>query len=458
MAEQMMQDRANEKVAKQTIPAGYKQTEVGVIPEDWLSVQLKQLFVLKNGYAFKGEFFSDKGPVVLTPGNFKLDGGLYFEMRNTKRYSAIYPNSYELKRDDLVVVMTDLTPECNLLGKPAFIEGDEVLLLNQRIGKVERLVNSWDKKFLFYTLLSPNYLSTIKNAATGSTVRHTSPDTIASAWVYEPPKKEQIAIANVLSDTDALIGVLKQLFAKKQAIKSATMQQLLTGRTRLPAFALRPDGTPKGYKPSELGDIPEDWEVAPFGNLFETSISRKNLRTTDLVSFVGMQDVTEMAQLHNQTSISYEKVKAGFTYFERGDILVAKITPCFENGKGCYTKDLSSDVGFGSTEFHVLRAAANADSVFIYYWTTQNSFRNKLEPEMVGSAGHRRVPFPAIQSYLIPCSMSKQEQTAIATILSDMDNELTALEQKLAKARDVKQGMMQQLLTGRIRLPLPQEA
>ena len=73
MAEQMMQ----ETVSK-AIPAGYKQTEVGVIPEDWLVVQLKQLFVLKNGYAFKGEFFSDKGPVVLTPGNFKLDGGAMF--------------------------------------------------------------------------------------------------------------------------------------------------------------------------------------------------------------------------------------------------------------------------------------------------------------------------------------------------------------------------------------------
>ena len=79
--------------------------------------------------------------------------------------------------------------------------------------------------------------------------------------------QEQTAIANVLSDSDALIGALEQLIAKKQAIKSATMQQLLTGRIRLPAFALRPDGTQKGYKPSELGEIPEDWEVVSLGNL-----------------------------------------------------------------------------------------------------------------------------------------------------------------------------------------------
>src|SRR5699024_7828684 len=82
-----------------------------------------------------------------------------------------------------------------------------------------------------------------------------------------PSKKEQTAIANALSDVDALISELENLIAKKQAIKTATMQQLLTGRTRLPQFALREDGAPKGTKPSELGEIPEDWEVHSLGDL-----------------------------------------------------------------------------------------------------------------------------------------------------------------------------------------------
>src|SRR5690606_32938547 len=187
--------------------------------------------------------------------------------RNTKHSCSTYPKSFGFDNGDLVVVMTDLPPDCNLLGKPAFVEHEEVVLHNQRIGKIEKLNSRWDRKFLFYSLLSENYLSTIKNAATGSTVRHTSPGTIYSAWVCEPPTVEQTAIANALSDVDALINSLEKLIAKKQAIKTATMQQLLTGKTRLPQFATHPDGTPKGYKQSELGEIPEDWDAIKMGDL-----------------------------------------------------------------------------------------------------------------------------------------------------------------------------------------------
>src|SRR5690554_3269073 len=112
---------------------------------------------------------------------------------------------------------------------------------------------------------------------------------------------------------------------------------------------------PEGYKQTEVGVIPEDWIVVPFGDLYEESIPRKRLKPNDLVTFIGMQDVSESAQLIGQHHIVYEQVRSGFTYFERGDVLVAKITPCFENGKGCHTETMATEVRFGSTEFHVLR-------------------------------------------------------------------------------------------------------
>ncbi|MDM5119356.1 restriction endonuclease subunit S [Aeromonas hydrophila] len=449
MAEQMMQETAGK-----AIPAGYKQTEVGVIPEDW------DVFLIDNCAVKVGSgktptggssVYVDSGrPFVRSQnvgwGKLDLSDVAYI----TETVHSTFLGS-EIKRDDVLLNITGAS-----IGRCAKAD---IQVIGGNVNQHVCIIRVDGSKFvpvvlveLINSSVGQNQIDSFQaggnreglNFAQVRQLKFALPLTVV----------EQTAIANVLSDSDALIDALEQLIAKKQAIKSATMQQLLTGRTRLPAFALRPDGTPKGYKPSELGDIPEDWEVAPFGNLFETSISRKNLRATEVVSFVGMQDVTETAQLHNQTSITYEKVKTGFTYFECGDVLVAKITPCFENGKGCHTKSLKSDVGFGSTEFHVLRATANADSDFIYYWTTQACFRKQLESEMVGSAGHRRVPLPAIQSYMIPCSMNKKEQTAIATILSDMDNELQALTQKLEKARALKQGMMQQLLTGKIRLPL----
>lgn len=210
---------------------------------------------------------------------------------------------------------------------------------------------------------------------------------------------------------------------------------------------------PEGYKQTEIGVIPKDWEVKNFGELFETSIPRKTIKLSNLVTFVGMQDVTENAQLAHQTIINYERVKSGFTYFEKGDVLLAKITPCFENGKGCHTKSLETKYGFGSTEFHVLRANSASDSEFIYFWTTNSRFRIALESAMVGSAGHRRVPFSEVRSYQIPCPASKSEQTAIATALSDVDNLIQSLEKLIAKKEAIKIGTMQQILTGKTRLP-----
>ncbi|MGY6358694.1 restriction endonuclease subunit S [Proteus mirabilis] len=209
---------------------------------------------------------------------------------------------------------------------------------------------------------------------------------------------------------------------------------------------------PAGYKQTEVGVIPEDWEVLDFGSMFQRTISKKFIKPNSLVSFVGMQDVTEQARLSSQHLMAIEDVKNGFTYFERGDILVAKITPCFENGKGCHTESLLTCIGFGSTEFHVLRATNNSDSKFIYYWSNRDIFRQSLESEMVGSAGHRRVPLSAIANYQIPIP-PKKEQTAIANVLSDVDSLISELEKLIAKKQAIKTATMQQLLTGRTRLP-----
>lgn len=212
------------------------------------------------------------------------------------------------------------------------------------------------------------------------------------------------------------------------------------------------NGIPVGYMQTEIGMIPEDWEVQDFGSLFQSTVSKKTIKPGTLVSFVGMQDVTERAQLADQHLIPIENVRSGFTYFERGDVLIAKITPCFENGKGCHTELLHSDIGFGSTEFHVLRANDISDSRFIYYWSNREVFRKSLESEMVGSAGHRRVPLSAISNYQIPVP-PKAEQTAIAQALSDVDALISELEKLIAKKQAIKTATMQQLLTGRTRLP-----
>lgn len=445
--------KMNKSQNLKSIPTGYKQTEVGIIPEDWKVSNIGDLCVIFGRIGFRGYtkadiVSQDQGVLSISPSN--IIGGRTSFTHGTYITRQKYEESPEIKiyEDDILLVKTGST-----YGKIALVKNlKEDATLNPQVVVFKRLKSP--AAFLAYIMQSDIVQNQIEETIVGGAIPTLSQKVVLSYKIPLPTPREQLAIANVLSDTDALIIAIEQLIAKKKDIKTATMQQLLTGRTRLAQFAKQPNETLKGYKTSELGMIPEDWEAKPFGELFESSLHRRTMRKEDIVSFVGMQDVSENAQLIEQSQLSFSEVKGGFTYFEKGDVLVAKITPCFENGKGCHTESLLTDIGFGSTEFHVLRAKNSSHSKFIYYWTTNTNLRKVLESEMVGSAGHRRVPLSAIQNYLIPCPQTKIEQTAIATILSDMDDELEALEQKLAKVRDIKQGMMQQLLTGRIRLPL----
>ncbi|WP_458734984.1 restriction endonuclease subunit S [Zobellella taiwanensis] len=433
--------------AEPMVPVGYKQTEVGVIPEDWEVSAIADKHTIATGST----------PPTANPKNYGEDF-LFVSPADLSDKKYILTTEKKLSKQGFALSKkypsgsTLFTCIGSTIGKTGF--ATEELTSNQQINAVFPSEDS-DTEFTYYaiTYIAPKVKALAGQQAVPLVNKSEFGETI---FGFPRERKEQTAIANTLSDVDALIGSLEALIAKKQAIKTATMQQLLTGRTRLPQFAIQPDGSPKGYKTSELGEIPEDWAVVPFGSLFDSkSTQRKKLAEDEEVSFVGMQDVSESSRLIQTRQLAYSRVKSGLTYFERGDVLVAKITPCFENGKGCHTETLKTEVGFGSTEFHVLKANQDADSWFIYFWTIQADFRMKLESEMVGSAGHRRVPLSAITAFNIPSPSCREEQTAIAAILSDMDEEIQALETRLAKTRDLKQGMMQQLLTGKIRLVKP---
>ena len=253
MAEQMMQEAEGK-----AIPAGYKQTEVGVIPEDWGVNQLSSLTI---------KIIDNRGktPPLARNGEYELIEtasisfvGMYPDY--SKVTKSVSKDTYEnwfrghpKINDVLVSTVGEYSGASALMGLNRGTIAQNLIAI--------RFSESIDSKFIFYWTRSSLYRSQLDQV-----MMNQAQPSLRVPWLLcfrlpIPSKQEQTAIANVLSDSDALIDALEQLIAKKQAIKSATMQQLLTGRTRLPAFALHPDGTPKGYKPSELGDIPEDWEA-----------------------------------------------------------------------------------------------------------------------------------------------------------------------------------------------------
>ena len=400
MAEQMKQEAAGK-----TIPAGYKQTEVGVIPEDWEVAPIGSVLSITTGARNTQD---------------KVDDGRYPFFVRSQTVERINTYSFD--------------------GEAVLTAGDGV-----GTGKIFHYVNGkFDfhqrvylmynfgervSGYFFYLYFSNNFFERIMSMTAKSSVDSVRREMIADMKMVLPSKVEQTAIANVLSDSDALIDALEQLIAKKQAVKSATMQQLLTGRTRLPAFALRLDGTKKGYKPSELGDIPEDWEVVPFGNTLAIRHGKnqkavENPNGTIPILATGGQIGWADQYLWNKPSV-----------------LIGR--------KGTIDKPRYSDKPFWTVD--TLFYSEIKDCVvpkFIFYKFCMIDWMQYNEASGVPSLNAS-----TIERVLASLPL-KEEQTAIATILSDMDNELQTLTQKLEKARALKQGMMQQLLTGKIRLPL----
>lgn len=207
----------------------------------------------------------------------------------------------------------------------------------------------------------------------------------------------------------------------------------------------------KGYIHTPLGWIPEEWETVRIEDVAKLNPPRNILPDEEEVSFLGMADVSEEGKIVNFFIRKYGDVKNGFTYFKDGDILVAKITPCFENGKGALAKNLKNGIGFGSTEFHVIRSGEKVFPTYLFYHTRLYRFRGHGEQNMTGSAGQKRVPTDFIETYKIPLPPIA-EQRRIAAILSTWDEAITKTQQLISQLQQRNKGLTQQLLTGKKRL------
>lgn len=197
--------------------------------------------------------------------------------------------------------------------------------------------------------------------------------------------------------------------------------------------------------------VPEGWEEKHFSEIAEINPKKSAKPESGVVSFIPMDAVSESAQLIRTEKRLYDDVCKGFTSFKDNDVLVAKITPCFENGKGAFVANLSNEIGFGSTEFHVLRARKNSSPLFIYYLTTTREFRVRGEMNMQGSAGQKRVTTNYLKLYKVNVP-PLQEQKKITQILSTWDKAITTTEKILKNSLQQKKALMQQLLTGKKRL------
>ncbi len=408
------------ETAEKLVPEGYKLTEVGVIPEDWEAIKMGGLAQIQRGASprpIDSPVWFDRNSSV---GWLRISDASKAKKYLIKTVQALsekgIAHSRFVPKNNLVMSI------CATVGKPVITKKD--LCIHDGFVVFNNL--NAHQEYMYYVLeeLEDEWG---KQGQTGSQM-NLNTDLINSTYIALPKKpEEQAAIANALSDTDALLSELEKLIAKKQAIKTATMQQLLTGRTRLPQFAHHPDGSKKGYKQSELGEIPEDWEVTSIG---ETLSIRHGKNQKEVENSSGRYPIYGTGgQMGWAMNYLYDKPS----------VLIGR--------KGTINKPRYIDKPFWTVDT-LFYSEINKGfcAKFVFYKFCQIDWEQYNEASGVPSLNAKTiekvcVSFPEIK-----------EQITIATILSDIDKEIQALEHRLNKTRQIKQGMMQELLTGKTRL------
>jgi type I restriction enzyme S subunit len=217
-------------------PHLYKRSPLGRIPKEWDVVKIGAETDIQHGFAFAGEHFSSEplGPVLLVPGNFHRDGDLYFTDQNTKYYSGKYPENTILSNGDVLIVMTDLSPMTLILGKTVVLQEQFPVLHNQRIGKfLFKMPEHWDRAFFTLLMNDDRLRFKVIAEATGTTVRHTSPDRIKSGVIAKPRLDEQRVISLKVEALKHRLNTEISMLNKLKNQKSALMNDLLTGRVRV---------------------------------------------------------------------------------------------------------------------------------------------------------------------------------------------------------------------------------
>ncbi len=387
---------------------GYKMTEAGVIPEDWEVNCIKNIAEIKTG----GKNTQDS-----------ISGGKYPFFVRSQTVERINTYSFD---GEAVLTAGDGVGTGKIFH---YINGK--FDYHQRVYKISNFSNQLNGYF-FYLYFSNYFYDRIMQMTAKSSVDSVRMEMIADMPIALPPISEQQAIAAALSDVDELLSSLDQLIAKKKDIRLATMQELLTGKTRLPGFG----GSWSRKRLEELAEInPENLSASTPSNYEFNYIALEDVSKGHLLKF-------------SHYSFADSPVRAR-RIIKPKDILVSTVRP---NLKSHLLATDNENNWICSTGFCIVRCHKNlVEPAYVYHSLFTDDIEYQIKLIVTGSN------YPAINSsdvtnlkIYLPSSLA--EQQAIASVLSDMDAEIEALEARRDKVRHIKAGMMQELLTGKTRL------
>ncbi len=423
------------------VKPGYKQTEIGVIPEDWEVLSLGEIASVKTGpfgSVLHAEDYVQSGTPIITvehlgESSISRQNLPLVSDEDKKRLSA-----YELHTGDIVF------SRVGSVDRNAYVtEAEDKWLFSGRLLRIRVLDTRSNPKYLSFFFKDTQIKSKVREIAVGQTMPSLNTKLLSGFPVYLPRLSEQQRIAEALSDMDELIASMEKLIAKEKAIKQGAMQELLTGKRRLPGFT-------------------GEWKRKLFGDLFEICPNNaytrdqltiggkiKNIHYGDILTKYGAYLDGNIANIPTLEKSLEKKQYAEKAFVQDGDIIIADTAEDLTVGKAVEIVNVSGKILSGQHTF-LCRPIIPFAPMYLGYYLNSADFHDQVVPYVTGTK------VSSINKSSL-CSLTVKypdipEQRAIAEILSDTDKAILALEERLAKAGQIKQGMMQQLLTGKIRL------
>lgn len=435
-----------------TYPA-YKPSGVdwlGDVPGHWESVRLR----------YRAKINPTRSELNGTPGDLDVS---FVPMEAVHEYGGLTLDQTRPLADvatgythflDGDVLAAKITP-CFENGKGSIAEG---LVNGIGFGTTElhvlRPCPDLDRGFLFYVTISHAFRrlgAAVMYGAGGQ--KRVADDFIRDFRQPIPSRAEQQAIAAFLDRETARIDALIEKKRRQIELLKEKRSALITHAV---TKGLNPDVPMKDSGIEWLGQIPVHWEAkrlrfAAKINPVKSEVS--HLLPDTEVSFVPMEAVCEYGGLRLDQTKRIEDVYQGYTFFRDNDVVIAKITPCFENGKGSIATNLTNGVGFGTTELHVVRLLPEVDRQFFFYISISIAFRQPGEAEMYGAGGQKRVPDSFIRDYRCPVP-PLDEQQRIAAFLDAETSTLDALSNKVIDSiemlREHRSALIAAAVTGKI--------
>lgn len=423
-----------------------RHTPIEEIPEEWTSCTLQDLVDVKHGYAFKSEFFSSFGQfVVLTPGNFFENGGFRSRGKLDRYYTAEFPPEYLLKAGDLIVAMTEQAE--GLLGSPAIVPALGKYLHNQRLG----LASIFDRQrlgrdYLFRVLNTSSVRRHISVTAGGTKVKHTSPAKILSTWILLPPPPR------ATQDCRDSLQFGSGHRANREADRGQGTSQegphatVAHRELRFPEFRKLTDGTRK----TRFGPVSSDWPYLPVSKFAHEVKERHDgedeIPVLSCTKYAGLVDSLSYfgKRVFSEDTSGYKVVRGGqFAY----------ATNHIEEGAIGLLED--TDAGLVSPMYTVFEVdSKRVHSPFLFRLLKPELYRHIFEINTNASVNWRGSlrwsQFRNIRVALPPM----EEQLAISACLDAADREISLLRRNLTALQQQKKGLMQKLLTGKVRVSL----